>query len=178
MLIPLELHMFRLIGVGDRTVKRHYNDESRIPRVDRDKNLVTYELTPAARSIVESDKTPKHLNPAYSIDYIPGRGVCLNVPDHGFGRGIVRMLLGWKYIASAPQGEIADKVEALLRKSARGEWLRSRLYGSSSWMEAFSLQHEEDLHLAQLSFCQIEAKESRLPHIPIAPDPEPEETDY
>jgi hypothetical protein len=182
MLIPLDSHMYRLAVVGEQL--DHWAAHGCKRRVLDNKNLCAYELTERVREIVEQP-VPKTINPAYSIEYVDGKGVCLRVPDHGFGRGLMRLLFGWKYVCSAPKGEIADKVEALLRKSARGPWMRTKLYGSSAWMEAFNLENEEDLHLAQLSFCQIEAKLTRLPfmgeQVMDVPEPiedEEEETDY
>ena len=135
MVIPLRSEMYHMSCIGRPTEaiwcggfphgKYRYSE-------DKNTDLIAYDLSEAARRIIEDTDIPSTLNPAFSLEYVNGSGVSLIVPDHGFGRGLLARLLGWRWMASAPKGDISDKLEAALKCNGQGEYIRSRLYGTSA----------------------------------------------
>lgn len=163
MVIPLEPTMYRLAILGEQTESRwrHLQYPAKTYRVDDRQNLISYTLERWAKDIVEGE-LPETICGHYTLEHIGGKGVCLIAPDHSFGRGLVRKLLGWDAIGTVFFRE-ADAVETYLGKNAQARWITSSFNSDSSVsLTAFNFENEEDLILLQVAFDGIEARRSTL----------------
>ena len=160
MYIPLPSEFYVVTAIGDSTPSKNrygYYETEKIA-------LVGYKLTDRIIPVVEGDHIPGRLNRTYSLQYVNGLGVCIAVVDHSFGRGLVRLLLGWSLIVTVPDVLANTFEEALRKKKTSGGYVRSRLYTVAS--TAFNIENDDDMEMAiqfKLAHDHVEIKRSKLP---------------
>jgi hypothetical protein len=164
--IPLQQHMFvmtSLVTNPKRSLVRTSISDSKSTLQWVQTQTAQYRLVDRLMPYLEGDDIPGNLNRSYVIEYVRGLGVCVRVADHSFGRGLVRLILGWSLIVSVHNRD-ADKFQRMLFKQAKGEHIRSRLWKVPS--TAFNLELEDDLEVAleaKMRFDGVAVTHSQIP---------------